>query len=218
MQMLASLVKHRNSLLVFAGVLLIGTIGIIDFLTGHDISFSVFYVLPISLITWHSSRNVGFVASIASALVWLGADLGTGVTYTNTIIPIWNAFIRLSFFVIITLLLTSLHHANTELESRIQQRTMELKKSNFDLQQAYKETIEGWSRALDLRDKETEGHSQRVTEMTVRLAKVAGMSNDELIYVRYGALLHDIGKMGIQDDILLQKRRMPRPVVGDEFV
>jgi len=207
-QMLASLEKQRSLLLVFAGTMLIGITGIIDFLTGHDISFSLFYGLPISLITWHSNRNVGFMASIASALVWLGADLATGVTYVDIIIPIWNAFIRLSFFVIITYLFTSLHHVNAELESRVQQRTKELVKSNLDLHRAYKETIEGWSRALDLRDKETEGHSQRVTEMTVRLAKVAGMSNDELMYVRYGALLHDIGKMGVQDDILHKPHRL----------
>jgi putative nucleotidyltransferase with HDIG domain len=69
---------------------------------------------------------------------------------------------------------------------------------------AYDTTIEGWSRALDMRDKETEGHSLRVTEMTLRLARAVGISDADLVHVRRGALLHDIGKMGIPDNILLK--------------
>jgi len=80
----------------------------------------------------------------------------------------------------------------------------DLQKSNSNLLQAYDNTLEGWSRALDLRDKETEGHSERVTEMTVRLASQMGMTDSELLHVRRGALLHDIGKMGIPDSILLK--------------
>lgn len=84
----------------------------------------------------------------------------------------------------------------------------DLQRSNLDLSLAYDTTIEGWSRALDLRDKETEGHSQRVTEMTVRIARDMGMSEEELIHVRRGALLHDIGKMGIPDNILLKPGKL----------
>lgn len=73
---------------------------------------------------------------------------------------------------------------------------------------AYQETLEGWSRALDLRDKETEGHSQRVTDMTVRLARFMGMSEADLVHVRHGALLHDIGKMGVPDQILLKPGKL----------
>jgi putative nucleotidyltransferase with HDIG domain len=78
----------------------------------------------------------------------------------------------------------------------------DLQRSNFELAMAYDATIEGWSRALDLRDHETEGHTQRVTDMTVTLARKMGFSNDRLIFIRRGALLHDIGKMGIPDHIL----------------
>jgi len=80
----------------------------------------------------------------------------------------------------------------------------DLERSNTDLVNAYDATLEGWSRALDMRDKETEGHCERVTEMTLRLARSLGMRNDELVYARRGALLHDIGKMGIPDGILLK--------------
>ena len=75
---------------------------------------------------------------------------------------------------------------------------------NAELLHAYDATIEGWSRALDLRDHETEGHSRRVTEMTLRLAQAAGISEAEIVHVRRGALLHDIGKMGVPDAILLK--------------
>ncbi len=83
-----------------------------------------------------------------------------------------------------------------------------LQQSKDELLQAYNNTIEGWSRALDLRDKETEGHSQRVTELTLRLAREMGFSEAELVQVRRGALLHDIGKMGIPDGILLKPGRL----------
>lgn len=84
---------------------------------------------------------------------------------------------------------------------------------NAELMQAYDATIEGWSRALDLRDQETEGHSRRVTELTIRLACALGLSEDELVHVRRGALLHDIGKMGVPDCVLLK----PGPLDEDEW-
>jgi putative nucleotidyltransferase with HDIG domain len=79
-----------------------------------------------------------------------------------------------------------------------------LQKSNRELEKAYQATLEGWVRALDLKDKETEGHTQRVTVLTERLARSMGVDGDALIHIRRGALLHDIGKMGIPDSILLK--------------
>ncbi len=75
---------------------------------------------------------------------------------------------------------------------------------NAELVHAYDATIEGWSRALDLRDHETEGHSRRVTEMTLRLARAVGIPEADIVHVRRGALLHDIGKMGVPDAVLLK--------------
>ncbi len=77
-----------------------------------------------------------------------------------------------------------------------------LQQSNLELTLAYDATIEGWSRALDMRDRETEGHTQRVTEMSVNLARSMGINENEIFHIRRGALLHDIGKMGIPDNIL----------------
>jgi HD-GYP domain-containing protein (c-di-GMP phosphodiesterase class II) len=89
----------------------------------------------------------------------------------------------------------------------------EVGRHTTELVRAYDETIEGWSRALDLRDHETEGHSVRVTEMTLRLARLTGMSEQDLVQVRRGALLHDIGKVGIPDAILLK----PGPLDESEW-
>jgi putative nucleotidyltransferase with HDIG domain len=80
----------------------------------------------------------------------------------------------------------------------------DLQRSNVELKLAYDDTIEGWSRALDLRDRETEGHTQRVTETTELLARAMGLSDLDLVHARRGALLHDIGKMGVPDNVLLK--------------
>lgn len=77
-----------------------------------------------------------------------------------------------------------------------------LNNTNNELLEAYEETIAGWSHAMDLRDHETEGHSERVTELTLKMARMFGMSEEELVHVRRGALLHDMGKLGIPDSIL----------------
>jgi PAS domain S-box-containing protein/putative nucleotidyltransferase with HDIG domain len=78
----------------------------------------------------------------------------------------------------------------------------ELQNAHVNLQEAYERTIEGWVRALDLRDRETEGHTQRVTELTLKVARELGFSDDDLVHIRRGALLHDMGKMAIPDEIL----------------
>ncbi len=80
----------------------------------------------------------------------------------------------------------------------------DLQRSHAGLVAAYDATIEGWARALDLRDKETEGHTRRVTEMTVDLARFMEVDESEILAIRRGALLHDIGKLGIPDAILLK--------------
>jgi len=83
----------------------------------------------------------------------------------------------------------------------------------LELAVAYEATLEGWARALDLRDRETEGHSRRVTDLTVRLARMMGVSEADCVHIRRGALLHDIGKMGIPDSILLK----PSPLSPEEW-
>lgn len=88
-----------------------------------------------------------------------------------------------------------------------------LGRANIELNVAYDAALDGWSRALDMRDRDTEGHTQRVTEMILRLAQEAGVRDEDLVHIRRGALLHDIGKMGIADSILLK----PGPLTDEEW-
>lgn len=88
-----------------------------------------------------------------------------------------------------------------------------LQKTNLELASAYETTLEGWSRALELRDQETQGHTLRVAELTVRLARALSLPESEMAHIRRGALLHDIGKMGIPDAILLK----PGPLTEAEW-
>jgi PAS domain S-box-containing protein/putative nucleotidyltransferase with HDIG domain len=98
-------------------------------------------------------------------------------------------------------------------EEKIKQLLIDLQKKNDELGHAYDATLEGWVRFLDLRDQETEGHTQRVTEMTIELAAQMGFTDTLLTHIRRGALLHDIGKMGIPDEVL----RKPGPLNYEEW-
>ncbi len=89
----------------------------------------------------------------------------------------------------------------------------DLQRSHLELGLAYEATLEGWARALELRDDETEGHSQRVTDLTMRLGRAMGLADRDLVHLRRGALLHDIGKIGIPDSILLK----PGPLNEEEW-
>lgn len=100
---------------------------------------------------------------------------------------------------------SDLRGLNQLLEQRVDMRTRELA-------EAYDTTLEGWARALELRDKETEGHSRRVTETTMKVACALELPEEELIHIHRGALLHDIGKMGIPDNILSK----PGPLTDEE--
>jgi len=90
--------------------------------------------------------------------------------------------------------------------------TLERKRAAENLAEAYDTTLEGWAKALELRDKETEGHSRRVTETTLIVARAMEFDEDELTHIRRGSILHDIGKMAIPDEIL----RKPGPLTDDE--
>jgi PAS domain S-box-containing protein len=90
----------------------------------------------------------------------------------------------------------------------------EMERSHLELTLAYEATLEGWARALELRDFETKGHSQRVTDLTIKLARALGVDDKDLTQIYRGALLHDIGKIAVPDKILLK----PGPLTPEEWV
>jgi putative two-component system response regulator len=91
---------------------------------------------------------------------------------------------------------------------RIVEQQRDLENLHSELLIAYDRTIEGWSHALDLRDKEVEGHTNRVTEIALKFARAIGFTEEELAHVRRGGLLHDVGKLGIPDSILLKPDKL----------
>jgi HD-GYP domain-containing protein (c-di-GMP phosphodiesterase class II) len=99
-----------------------------------------------------------------------------------------------------TLAQTFALHATAAIENT--QLFENLQTSNQELSLAYDTTLAGWAKALELRDKETHGHTNRVTDLTMELARFIGLTKTDLIFLRRGVLLHDIGKMGVPDEIL----------------
>ncbi|MCP4139272.1 MAG: HD domain-containing protein [Chloroflexi bacterium] len=109
--------------------------------------------------------------------------------------------LAVSVIVMVLLVVAKKHHNQIEIARQL------------ELRSAYDATLEGWSRVLELRDEETGGHSQRVTTLVLELAQELGISGQDLDHIRRGALLHDIGKMGVPDDVL----HKPSSLTDDEF-
>jgi diguanylate cyclase (GGDEF)-like protein len=103
-----SLAKKPRSFLIAFGFILIAFIGIIRYLTGPELAFSLFFLLPISLGTWFVGRWVGILLSVMSAVVWLATDLIGGQSYSHPVIPIVNETFRLSVFLIVVVILSTL--------------------------------------------------------------------------------------------------------------
>ena len=95
-----SIVIRRMSILV-----ILIALGTIDLMKGYEISFSVFYLIPISIAAWYDNKNTAVVTILLSALTWLYADYGAGHQYSNSFIPFWNALVRICFFGVVAALL-----------------------------------------------------------------------------------------------------------------
>lgn len=98
--------RHAKATIFIISVAFVAVLGIFDHLIGPELSFSVFYTVPILLSTWHGGRTAGLVISSFAAVSWLAADLTAGHQYSAPFIPFWNSLVRLAFFIIITVLLS----------------------------------------------------------------------------------------------------------------
>jgi response regulator RpfG family c-di-GMP phosphodiesterase len=95
-----------------------------------------------------------------------------------------------------------------ELEKKVRERTVELNGALNEVEESYRMTLEALVTAMDAREHETQAHSHRVREYTLTLAERLGLASDELVHVGRGALLHDVGKIGVPDSILLKPARL----------
>jgi signal transduction histidine kinase len=120
MRLLHYLSRQSKLSLIVIGLVATLTLGLIDHLTGPELSFSIFYLLPISLAAWYIDRNIGFFLSLVSAGLWLAADLSAGRVYSHPLIPYWNMSVRLGFFLVVTYALSALRMASRRQEELAQ--------------------------------------------------------------------------------------------------
>jgi len=140
------------------------------------------------------------VATANFLIILVGINLAN--TITRPLIQLMQASVKVSQGDLNIKVTTQSNDEISVLTESFNTMVASLNQSQQELIRSYDETLEGWAKALELRDKETEGHSERVTALTVRLAEAMGIDAEALVNIRRGALLHDIGKMGVPDAIL----------------
>lgn len=140
---LAQKLEHcPHSFLVLTCLVFLIIVGIIDYLTGFEIFFSIFYLFGVGIASWYLGSGYGFFMSILSVAFWIIGDLAAGARYSNSLIPIWNAVILLLFYLIVTWLLARLRLFNMELENRVKQRTLALTQEMTERERLEKEILE----------------------------------------------------------------------------
>ncbi|MFN2455772.1 MAG: GGDEF domain-containing protein [Pyrinomonadaceae bacterium] len=113
MTFLNFLEKRSKSFILICGFALILFLGVIDYFTGFELSFSVFYLSPVALVTWYGSKRAAVITSVASAATWEVANQLAGEHFSHPFIPFWNATTRLGFFLVVALLLAKLKESNS---------------------------------------------------------------------------------------------------------
>lgn len=139
---LEKLEQRSRPFFILAGLGVLAVIGIIDYLTGFEMLFSVFYLLEVGLAAWFLGKGFGLVMSVLSVLVWIGGDLAAGARYANPFIPVWNALILTVFYFIVVWLLTSLRALHRDLEARVRQRTEALTREMAERQRLEEEILQ----------------------------------------------------------------------------
>jgi len=201
----AYLEKKSRLFWVTTGIALVAVLGIIDTLTGYEMSFSLFYLIPISMVSWFAGRRAGIMLTLYSSFVWFTADSLAGHAYSHPAIPYWNTCIRFGFFLVTSLLITALREAldHEKNLSRIDNLTGAVNRRYFDtlLQQEIDRTRRyGRPYTLAYVDldnfkmvNDTAGHSEgdKVLQTVVNMARkqlrnvdvVARMGGDEFAFL-----------------------------------
>lgn len=159
---------------------------------------------------------MGIYAIVAGLWILLSDKLASILAENTGLLTQIQSYKGLAFVLVTALLLFLVLRREflkrERAEQQIEALLVQMFQAHTELQQAYDATVEGWGRALELRDQETQGHTLRVTQLTVTFARKLGIPEEEIGRMRQGALLHDIGKMAVSDSIL----RKPGPLSDDE--
>src|SRR5712692_5381131 len=118
--------RRSRAFFVVAALVVVIAVGLVDYSTSQEISFSVFYLLALGLAAWFVGRGFAFFISVFSVAVSLTGDLASGTRYSSIFVPFWNASIVLAFYIIVTILLTRLRMVTSGLERRVRERTTAL--------------------------------------------------------------------------------------------
>ena len=141
-RLLEKLEQSSRTALVLAGLLVLSLIGVIDYLTGFELLFSVFYLLEVALAAWFVGRGFGLLMSVLSVIVWIGGDKAAGAHYSNLVVPVWNAAILMVFYFIVVWLLTHLRSLHKDLEARVTERTQALRHEMAERQRLEEEILQ----------------------------------------------------------------------------
>jgi signal transduction histidine kinase len=142
MKLLQSLERRSQPFLMLAGSGFLIGVGLVDYATGFELFFSVFYLLGIGLATWFVGRRYGLFLSVLSVAVWITGDYAAGAHYSSPIIPIWNSAIFLTSYFIVVWLLSSLRSLHKDLEDRVRQRTQALTQQMAERERLEREILE----------------------------------------------------------------------------
>lgn len=124
---------------IFIAILLVFIMGVLDFLTGYEISFSIFYLIPISFLVWYSNKIYGILLAFLSMAVWLTVDYLSIRSYSSDIIYLWNALVRLGFFMTVVYLISIIKKVNQKLEEKVESRTKDLTEEVYERKKAQDE-------------------------------------------------------------------------------
>jgi signal transduction histidine kinase len=134
--------KQSRTLVVLTTLLIVIAVGVVDYVTGWELSFSVFYLLAVGLATWFVCTRFAIFISLLSVAVSLGGDLATGGRYSSSLVPWWNASIVLAFYFVVVALLAKLRNVYAELETRVRQRTKALTEEMSERERVERELLE----------------------------------------------------------------------------
>jgi signal transduction histidine kinase len=145
--------SHATAFWVCLSLLIVVFVGVVDCLTGFELNFFAFYLIPVTLAVWFVGRGFGIVVSALCVVVSIAGDLIAGARYSSSLVPVWNTVIALTFFLVVVWILDKLRSLNNELEERVRQRTAALNKEIQDRMQLEEEIL-----SISEREQQRIGH------------------------------------------------------------